>query len=211
MMSILALALLAVSPVLATSSPQPRLPADYLQVPLTAQATNYSCGAAALLGILRYWKAYDEDETALYPLLQTTPQDGTHPARLVEGARHFGLQANLREGLDFPDLSEALRRRETVILDIQAWPEKDATPDDWSDNWEDGHYVVLVGLDQDFVYVMDPSTHLGYGYIPRSELVGRWHDYETEEGKRREYRRMGISISGKESLPGFPASLQRVR
>ena len=98
-----------------------------------------------------------------------------------------------------------------MILDIQAWPDKDPTPDDWSDNWEDGHYVVLVGMDQDFLYLMDPSTHMGYGYIPRAELAGRWHDYETEQGKRREYRRMGIFISGKEHLPGFPAPLERVR
>ena len=89
----LSLVLAGAVPAWAGSASQPLLPADYLQVPLTAQATNYSCGAAALLGILRYWKAYDEDETALYPLLQTTPEDGTHPARLVEGGRHFGLQA----------------------------------------------------------------------------------------------------------------------
>jgi predicted double-glycine peptidase len=190
---------------------EPRLPAAYLPVPLTAQATSYSCGAAALAGILRYWKVWDEDETALYPLLNTTPLDGTHPVKLVAGARRYGLQAALREGLELADLAEALKRRETVILDIQAWPENDPTPDDWGDNWEDGHYVVLVGLDRDFIYVMDPSSHLGYGYIPRAELAGRWHDYETEDGKRREYRRMAISISGKESLPGFPAPLQRVR
>ena len=189
----------------------PRLPADYLQVPLTAQATSYSCGAASLLAILRYWKAYDEDETALYPLLRTVPKDGTHPARLVETARHFGLEAQLREGLDLPDLAEALRRRQTVILDVQAWPESDATPNDWSDNWEDGHYVVLIGMDERFIYVMDPSTHLGYGYIPRAELPSRWHDYETEQGQRREYKHMGVFISGKQSIRAFPVDLQRVR
>jgi len=206
-----ALVFWAAVPAWAGTSYRPRLPSDYLRVPLTAQATNYSCGAAALLGILRYWKAYDGSETSLYPLLETTPEAGTHPAKLIAGARHYGLKAELREGLELADLEAALRRRETAVLDIQAWPEKDATPYDWSDNWEDGHYVVLVGLDQGFLYVMDPSTHLGYGYIPRAELPGRWHDYETEKGKRREYRRMAIFISGQEHLAAFPAPLQRVR
>ncbi|MCX5795764.1 MAG: C39 family peptidase [Elusimicrobia bacterium] len=211
MIPYLALALLSVAPAWAGGAYQPRLPADYLQVPLTAQATNYSCGAAALLGVLRYWRAYDGSETSLYPLLATTPEEGTHPARLVAGARHFGLKAEMREGLSWDDLTEALKRRETVILDIEAWPENDPTPDDWSDNWEDGHYVVLVGMDRDFLYLMDPSTHLGYGYIPSAELAGRWHDYETEQGKRREYRRMAVFISGKAHLAGFPAPLERVR
>jgi predicted double-glycine peptidase len=195
----------------AAGAAEPRLPADYLRVPLMPQATNYSCGAAALNALLHYWRVYDGNESSLYPLLRTTPEDGTHPDRLVAGARHHGLKAELREGLGLPDLEEALRRRETAILDIQAWQENDPTPDDWTDNWEDGHYVVLVGLDKDYLYVMDPSTHLSYGYIPRAELPGRWHDYETVAGKRREYKRMAVFISGKERLAAFPAPLERVR
>ena len=195
----------------AAGAAEPKLPADYLRVPLMPQSTNYSCGAAALNSILHYWKAYDGNESSLYPLLRTTPEDGTHPDRLVAGARHYGLRAELREGLGLPDLEAALKRRETVILDIQAWQEGDPTPDDWTDNWEDGHYVVLVGMDQGFLYVMDPSTHLSYGYIPRAELPGRWHDYETAGGQRREYRKMAVFISGKAHLSAFPAPLERVR
>ena len=214
---ILAACLFLAGPSRAGLSPSagPRLPDGYLQVPLTAQATSYSCGAASLLGILRYWRAFSDkesqDETALYPVLRTTPADGTHPARLAEGARHFGLQARMREGLDWPDLEGAWRRGETVILDIQAWPERELAPEAWAANWEDGHYVVLVGTDRDFLYVMDPSTPQSYGYIPKAEFLTRWHDYEMEGGKRREYRRMGIIISGKEKLPSFPAPPERVR
>ncbi|MBI5240820.1 MAG: C39 family peptidase [Elusimicrobia bacterium] len=207
----LALSLLAAAPAWAGSLAGPALPSDHLRVPLMPQSTNYSCGAAAMMAILHYWKVSDGNESSLYPLLGTTPEEGTHPAKLVAGARHHGLRAELREGLGLPDLEAALKRRETVILDIQAWQENDPTPEDWTDNWEDGHYVVLVGMDQDYLYVMDPSTHLSYGYIPRAELPGRWHDYENEGGKLREYRRMGIFISGKEPLAAFPAQLERVR
>lgn len=176
-----------------------------------AQTTDYTCGPASLLSVLYYWKATDDEEPDLYGLLETTSKDGTRPEKLAEGARHYGLQAHLQDGLSLEDLKAALKRRETVILDIQAWRDDDPTPETWEDNWEDGHYVVLIGMDASYVYVMDPSTPLRYGYIPARELLTRWHDYHEADGKRQERRHQAVVISGKESLRSYPAGLLRVR
>lgn len=196
--------------VLPVRAGEPKLPADYLPVPLIRQSTDYSCGAAALLAALYYWNAYDGMESSLYPLLATTPADGTEPSKLAEGARSFGLEAQLRENMSLEDLRLSLKKGETVILDLQAWRTPGSTVP-WSATWEDGHYVVLVGMDRSYVFVMDPSTPASYAYLPEKEFLDRWHDYENRSGKRREYIRAGIVIRGKKAVgshPGKPARME---
>lgn len=185
------------------------LPKDALPVPLVRQATSYSCGAAALLSTLYYWQVYDGTESSLYERLGTTPQDGTEPSGLVSGAKSLGLEAELKEGLSLADLRASLKKGQTVLLDLQAWRAEGSTAS-WKDTWEDGHYVVLVGMDQTHLYVMDPSSPGAYAYLPLPEFAERWHDYEDRHGARREFVHTGILISGKKALKSVPAPLVRL-
>jgi predicted double-glycine peptidase len=166
-----------------------------LPVPLVRQAVPHTCGAAALMSILFYYQRYDGGESALATRLGSTPEDGTHPASIVSVASAYGLRATLRQGVTVADLRAALERREPVIVDLQAWTD-DPSHVRWRDAWEDGHYVVAIGLDADRLYVMDPSTAGRYAFVPLSELLDRWHDYETVAGRRVEYRRMAIFFTG---------------
>lgn len=194
---------------LPASAATPRLPPNALRVPLVRQATSYSCGAAALLSLLFYWQGYDGREDSLYKELGTTPKDGTPPESLIEAAARRGLEARLVEHMSLADLRDALQRGDTVILDIQAWRDK-AVKRKWSETWEDGHYVVLVGMDKENAYVMDPSSLGAYGHIPLSELPERWHDYENRHGIIRRYHRLGIVIRGTKPPKGASPSLVRV-
>lgn len=187
------------------------LPPGTLPVPLVRQAASYSCGAAATAAVLRYWNVFEGGESALYARLETTEKDGTDPRAMLRVVREFGLQAELGEGMDITELRRRLGRGETVILDIQAWAEDDPTPGDYSDNWEDGHYVVLVGLDEVNAYVMDPSVSAAYGWFPLAELPVRWHDYEDRGGVVWRNQGLGIAVSGGQSLTAVPAPLERVR
>lgn len=191
--------------------PRPALPAGALPLPLVRQATPYSCGAAAMQSVFMYWGVYDGGESGLYERLQTTEKDGTDPRRMAEAAREMGLDAELVEGMSVADLRARLARGETVVLDIQAWADADPTPDDWSDNTEDGHYVVLAGLDAENAYVMDPSVAGAYGWFPLSELATRWHDYEDRGGVLWRNKGLGLAVRGKSPSPSFPAPLRRVR
>ena len=190
------------------ASSDPRLPDGALPVPLVRQAHPYSCGAAALLGVLFYWQAEDSGEAALYKDLATTEEDGTAPEGLVRGARSHGLTAGLRRGLTVEDLRRALARGETAIVDIQAWREDEKIA--WKDRWEDGHYVVLVAMDERYAYFMDPSTCASYGWIPLEELLDRWHDCENRTGKRVDYVHAAVIIRGKNPLARYPAEATRI-
>jgi predicted double-glycine peptidase len=191
---------------------RPELPKGALPVPLVPQATRYSCGAAALLSVLQYFKSAYVNESGLYPALQTTPEAGTHPRAILRVALSKGLEGELKTGMTLDDLRESLARGMPVILDIQAWPvlKPGHPPVDWKNTWEEGHYVVLVGMDEEFAYAMDPSTHASYGYLPLAELIDRWHDYEASSGKVERYIHLGIRLKGATSLPKFPSGLTRI-
>lgn len=190
----------------------PRLPHGHLPVPIVRQATSYSCGAAAMQAVFQYWGVYDGSESGLYERLGTTEDDGTDPRAMARVARELGLEAELKEGLSLEDLRAALGEGRTVVLDLQAWEaEDDPTPGDYRDNWEDGHYVVLVGMDRRFVYVMDPSLGTGgYGWMTIEELPSRWRDYEDRDGKLWRNERLGLIVSGERALGAFPAPLGKV-
>lgn len=194
-------------------APGPTLPAGALPLPLVRQATPYSCGAAAMQSVFLYWGVYDGGEAGLYERLGTRENDGTDPRGMAAAARAMGLRAELLEGMSVADLRARLAKGETVVLDIQAWgdPGTDPTPEDWSDNDEDGHYVVLAGLDAKNAYVMDPSVAGAYGWFPLAELETRWHDYEDRGGTVWRNRGLGIAVSGDSPAPSFPAPLRRVR
>lgn len=169
------------------------LPPDALAVPAVRQATDYSCGPATLTAVLRYWQKPVRCEEELYPALHTTPKDGTEPFMLESVARQHGLDARYRTGVTVDELRAALAAGATVILDVQAWRD---TKRAWRDDWDDGHYVVLLAIDRGRVYVMDPSSDSGFSWLPLDELVERWHDFELRDGQRRNLEHAAVFITG---------------
>jgi predicted double-glycine peptidase len=190
---------------LGTKGSVPRL----LPVPLISQARPWSCGAAALMGALLYFGVFDDAESRLDTELGSTAEAGTRVTRIVAEARRFGLEVDARTGLTLDDLANEAARGAVVIVALQAWPTHKIS--DWGASWEDGHYVDIVGLDAERVYVMDPSVRTGYAYLPRGEFLARWHDYDLENGERAVYDRLGIAIRGRARLSHYPDEPTLVR
>ncbi len=191
-----------------------QLPSGFLPVPIFRQATDYSCGAASLLAILYYWRV-DQDtmETELYRPLGVSRRDGSEPSGILRTARAYGLQAQyFRDGeYSFDRLRGAVARGDTVIVSYQAWLMNPGVNADWAHAWDDGHYSVVVAIDDNFIYLMDPSAGIGYGYIPINEFLTRWHDVEkNRRGQWRRHQRMAIEISGSSPTLTIPAPLIRV-
>jgi predicted double-glycine peptidase len=144
-------------------------------------------------------------------------------------AQFAALKARLatQDATDLAALRRDLGAGKTVILDIEAWQDVDS---DWSKlipwqtDWDDGHYVVLAGMTDQAVFVMDPSSDAGYGYIPLPEFLTRWHDTDTQKGKDRhghrhrprnrpvdkhvEHLRIVISGSAGQALQSVPGPLE---
>lgn len=186
-------------------------PRRLLPVPLISQATSWTCGPASLMAALVYFGVYDDAEARLTAELGATPEQGIDPASLAAVARKFGVEAEVRTGLTLDDLAAQLARGSVVILAVQAWAARpvDAATD-WESDWEDGHYVVLVGLDDARVYAMDPSVRTGYAYLERDALLRRWHDYDVRAGRREAYQHLGIVLRGRPALGAYPAAPTRM-
>jgi predicted double-glycine peptidase len=193
---------LLAGPFLAARAIEAVRPPRLLPVPLISQARPWTCGAAALMATLLYFGVFDDAESRLDADLAVTPEQGTRVGSIVTEARRFGLEADARTGLTLGDLAAEVARGTVVIVALQAWPTHAVA--DWRTNWEDGHYVVVVGLADDRVYVMDPSVRTGYAYLAREEFLARWHDYDLEDGQRIVYRRLGIEIRGHARLSRYP-------
>jgi predicted double-glycine peptidase len=200
----------AASPPSAEAVLPPALSA-FASVPDVRQSTDYTCGAAALQAVLAYW-GKEEREDRLTARLHGDSELGIHPLDILRVAREFGLSADLREGLDLADLEAALAAGTTVIVDLQAWRGPTDLP--WAETWEDGHYMVLLGMDGENLYFEDPSLLGSRGTIPRSEFVDRWHDYEGDpplDPTDRKYVHMALFIRGNGPAPAAPDRFRQVR
>ncbi len=173
------------------------MPSNFVLVPVVIQQKDFSCGAAATLAMLRFW---DPDgyaqvrEDALYEPLHTTHARGTEPEPIVAFLRSAGLDATYRHtDVSIAELEQAVDRREPPIVDLQAWTDH-AAP--YRETWDAGHYVVMVGYDDERLYFADPSTMTpdGFVYLTRSEFEDRWHDLAGDHDERVE--RMAIFVRG---------------
>lgn len=152
---------------------------EFLHMPLIRQAYDYTCGPACLASVLCHWNVWDGCESDLYPMLGTTDQ-GTRPQDLARvAAQEFDLSAFWVSDLSIADLKKHWEDGATLILGIQAWSDDAETdPVDYTDHWDDGHYVVFEGMDDADVWFMDPSIPGRYGVLSHDELLRRWHDHD---------------------------------
>ncbi len=183
-------------------------------VPDVRQSTEYSCGASSLQAVLAYW-GRDVREDTLIGELNSSPEVGTPPGNILDIASAYGLSASMKEDMTVDDLRSLTQNGTPVIVAVQAWNgwyDSDGNwvtdiPDNWEDVWEDGHYMVVIGVDSRNVYFEDPSLIGTRGCIPIDEFVSRWHDYETNPGdddSKVTYSHLGILITGDTPAP-FPA------
>ena len=136
--------------------------------------TEYSCGASALQSVLSYW-GRDVDEEALMGLIGTNAEVGTFPEDLVRGARSLGFDAEAKEGLTLEDVRQSTSLGHPVIALAQLWRSQKDTPASAADEWDCGHYIVVLAVDDDFVYFQDPYIRMGKGFVPRKTFEDHWH------------------------------------
>jgi uncharacterized protein len=176
------------------------LPENSVRLEVVHQKQPYSCGPAAVLSILKYWgvPGYD-DEKALYQPLGTTPENGTEPELIANFLRSCGLVSEYQYGTpSIAEIEQAVDDRCPPIVDIQAYTSRKDVP--WDETWDSGHYVIVLGYDEERFYVADPSTMSGEGFmwVPKTEFLSRWHD-ETVNGEKRSHE--AIFVKGDKAIP----------
>lgn len=153
------------------------LPKNFIFVPLTRQATDYTCGVGVTQSMLMYYgDEYMEGELAQE--LKADPNEGTSYHNISNFAKANGYKVNIMKNMTIEQLKTTVDAKKPVIVLLQAWSEK---PVDYANDWEDGHYSIVIGYDANKIYLMDPSTLGNYTYIPTKEFMDRWHDVDINE------------------------------
>ena len=140
----------------------------------TRQGTEYSCGASALQAVLSYW-GKEVGEAELMKLLRTTPEEGTYPENIVKGAQSLGFEAELKENLTLDEIGRFTANGDPVIALAQVWRSEKNSAKSAAEDWDDGHYIVALGVDRDYVYFQDPYVHMSKAFMPRRTFEEHWH------------------------------------
>lgn len=148
----------------------------FIQVPLTYQATSFSCGAAALQSVLYYYGLAIR-ERKMAEKLRTNSEIGTEYKNIIKIAQSFDFTAKAIFNTSLNELEKFIEGDIPVIVLIQAWADKNFS---YENHWGDEHYVVAIGYDMDNFYFMDPYILGNYTYMPRGDFLLRWHGREEE-------------------------------
>jgi predicted double-glycine peptidase len=140
----------------------------------TRQSTDYSCGASALQAVLSYW-GKEIEELELMKLLNTNSDVGTYPENIVHGARSLGFRAHMKDHVSLDEVRRFTADGKPAIALAQVWRsyrDSSASP---ADEWDSGHYIVILGVDEEYVYFQDPFIRMSKAFVPRKSFEEHWH------------------------------------
>lgn len=147
-----------------------------VRVPESPQATNYTCGPAALRGAMgAFGIGADEDELAA--AAETSASGGTSILGLAAAAEARGLETETVQGMTLDDLIACLDEGRVVVACIQAGSDEE--------DYDASHWVVPCAVrDENGVLVvemMDPAVEGARSVAPADEFVERWHCIDMGE------------------------------
>jgi hypothetical protein len=80
----------------------------------------------------------------------------------------------------------------------QLWRSQRETPADPAEEWDCGHYIVVLGVDREYVYFQDPYLRMGKGFVTRRSFERHWHQVMGGDHDRHpKLLRLGIFVRGK--------------
>ena len=132
------------------------------------------CGPASLKIVLKYY-GVEATEKELAKLVGTSPDLGADDKGLARAAKHFNFKVKIKNNSSFKDIEKWLDRKVPVIVNWFTRGRKD-----YSDsNIADGHYSVVAGLDNKFIYLQDPEIGK-IRKLERDDFVKVWFDFRGE-------------------------------
>ncbi len=180
-----------------------RLKHDSIKVnlPEVQQKTHFSCAAAVVHSICSYWGLQLPSHYDYFPYLETDESYGTLPTKIANYLKSTGLSASIKYNMTIKTLCQEINKGFPVIMALQAW----GNPKKYQRTGS-GHYVVGIGYDEKNIYCEDPWLNCSRGFIPKNELLKRWHDMDYMGVT---HTRMGIIVSHSKK-PIYPNTARKI-
>lgn len=162
-----------------------------LDFPQTRQATDHNCGEDSIANVCAYY-GIDIRQDDIDKEVQDIGE-GIPVLLMIEYLRKLGLKLESRNNMTISDLVNYINNGIPVIIALQAWSENENI--DYSTDWNDGHYSVVIGYSKDKIIFSEPSLYT-HGFMTNETLLKRWHDTDDKEKNIR----FGIAVSGKKPV-----------
>jgi len=150
--------------------------------PKPFQETLYSsmCGAASLKIVLDYY-GVQKSEKELAKLCRVDKDLGTDDKSIRRVAELLGFKVVIKNNSSFEDIEKWLDKKVPVIIDWftkgrQEYSESEVV---------DGHYSVVAGLDEKYIYIQDPEIGR-IRKLKRNDFMRVWFDFKGEYIKANE-------------------------
>jgi predicted double-glycine peptidase len=152
------------------------------------QSTKYSCGVTVTQSVLIYClgNKYDMPESELFDKLNISKTGGVDPQTIVKFLKSKGVDISV-ETLTVEDLKNNIDQNKPTIICIQAWGDEK----DYTNIYKEGHYVTVIGYNNDGLIFEDPGISGRYGFIKYGKLDSKWHDMDKYGNK---YDHLGLVI-----------------
>jgi ABC-type bacteriocin/lantibiotic exporter with double-glycine peptidase domain len=137
------------------------------------QETLYAgmCGPASLKIILSYY-GIDKSEAELAKMCGTVSDLGTNERGIKNAAESLGLHVQIKDHSSFDDIEEWLQKDVPVIVNWFTRGRVDYTDSDVAD----GHYSVVCGLDDNYIYLQDPEIG-SMRKLEKEDFMTVWFDF----------------------------------
>ncbi len=132
------------------------------------------CGPASLKIVLKYY-GIEVTEKEIAQLAEVSSDLGTDDKGISRAAKHFGFKVKIKNNSNFKDIKKWLDKKVPVIVDWFTRGRKDYSDSDIAD----GHYSVVAGLDDKFVYLQDPEIGK-IRKLERGDFMAVWFDFTGE-------------------------------
>lgn len=129
------------------------------------------CGPASLKIVLEYY-GVEKTEQELAKLCGVKDDLGTNDQRLKNAAEQLGFTVEIKNESTFEGIEKWLDKKVPVIVNWFTRGRTDYTDSDVAD----GHYSVVAGLDDDFIYLQDPEVG-SMRRLAREDFMTVWFDF----------------------------------
>jgi ABC-type bacteriocin/lantibiotic exporter with double-glycine peptidase domain len=164
-----------------------------IDLPIGRQTFDFDCGAKALQIVMAYY-GLDIREDELMQKLECTT-NGASVKRIISVAEEYGFHVEARNGCPLETVKQYVDSKHPVILLLQAWAERYMTLEDWRQDNDDGHYVIVVGY-QGNIFIFEDPASFRRTWLTEEELISRWHDLDPTTGEK--YERFAMVLLGRE-------------
>ena len=115
---------------------------------------------------------------------------------MISVAESRGFRVEAGQNWTIGDLKCQVSEGNPVIVLLQAWANEYKSPKDWRNDYDDGHYAIVIGYSKDVIFFEDPySFHRTW--LKEKELLARWHDRDPDTQQTLEC--FGMVLLGKDA------------